>query len=172
MWPSAPPARPVYACLCNESRNLFLWVRLLQAIGDRSSVFAKASSASPQRSPRLISRVHGSGPVCRNFHVPDPQTLDMAGTNRQHPALARFSRADGAYGAIYYCVSLNTEIQGHRRHGLLDHVRGIGERRGRALSLCPDSSQSLYCRIVAERITRVTAESCAATGRSTSSAGS
>ena len=59
----------------------------------------------------------------------------------QHAALARYSRADGAHGALHHRVPLDSEVQGHRRHGFLDHVRGFGQRRRRTLSLRADPAQ-------------------------------
>jgi hypothetical protein len=51
--------------------------------------------------------------------------------------------------------SLDAEIQRHRRHGLLDYVRGLCERRARTISLRVDPAQGDHRRTVDEGIAGV-----------------
>ena len=98
------------------------------------------------------------------FLYPYPQALGLAGYDRKHAALARHPRAHGAYGAVHRRLPLDPEVQGLRRHGFLDHVCGVGQRRGGPLSLRADPAQGDHGRTLDARIAGSANSAGAATG--------
>ena len=88
----------------------------------------------------------------------------MAGADWQNAALARYTCAHGADGAVHCCISLDAEIPRHRGDGVLDHVCGFGQRGGGTLLVRANSAQSHDRRIVDERIAGIAGPTGAATG--------